>query len=78
MVGLALGYERIIIAGIPLDGNGHFFDPPGAITKQFTGTNIKMEWDNARDKYFNGRVKSLSGNSRDWLGEPPIEWGLKK
>ena len=77
MVGLALGYERIIIAGIPLDGNGHFFDPPGAITKQFTGTNIKMEWDNARDKYFNGRVKSLSGNSREWLGEPPKEWGLK-
>lgn len=89
MVGLALGYERIIIAGIPLDGNGHFFDPPGNIprinnegkfidasTKQFTGTNIEYEWKNADQKYFKGRVKALSGKPREWLGEPPKEWGL--
>lgn len=76
MVGLALGYDRIVLAGIPLDGNGHFFDPPSGVTKQFLGTNIKMEWENANQKYFNGRVRSLSGNTREWLGEPEKDWGL--
>lgn len=73
MVGLALGYERIILAGIPMDGTGHFFDPPGKVVNQFLGTNIKEEWDNAIAKYFKGRVKSLSGRTREWLGEPGNE-----
>ena len=27
---LALGYDEIILAGIPLDNSGHYFDPPGS------------------------------------------------
>ncbi|MFA5379754.1 MAG: hypothetical protein WC455_28605 [Dehalococcoidia bacterium] len=76
MVGLAMGYERIILAGIPIDGTGHFFDPPGKVVNQFLGMNITLEWDNANRKYFKGRVKSLSGRTKEWLGEPPTEWGL--
>jgi len=74
MVGLALGYERIILAGIPIDGTGHFFDPPGKEVTQFLGQNIKWEWEHARDVYFKGRVRSLSGRTREWLGEPDDEW----
>lgn len=70
MVGLALGYDKIILAGVPIDGTGHFFDPPGKAVNQFLGTNIKEEWDNANRNYFKGRVKSLSGRTREWLGEP--------
>lgn len=77
MVGLALGYERIILAGIPIDGTGHFFDPPDKKVNQFLGQNITWEWENARDKYFQGRVKSMSGRTMEWLGYPPAEWGLK-
>jgi hypothetical protein len=70
MVGLALGYDKIILAGIPIDGTGHFFDPPGKVVTQFLGQNIKEEWLNANAKYFKGRVRSLSGRTREWLGEP--------
>ena len=78
MVGLALGYSSIILAGIPLDGNGHFFDPPGKKATQFTAQNITWEWESANEKYFKGRVKSLSGRTKDLLGYPPVEWGVLK
>lgn len=69
MVGLGLGYDRIILAGVPMDGGGHFYDPVATNTPQFTGQNIDLEWKWA-GKYFNGRVRSLSGRTREWLGEP--------
>jgi hypothetical protein len=78
MVGLALGYDKIILAGIPIDGTGHFFDPPGKVVNQFLGQNIKEEWDNANLNYFKGRVKSMSGRTKEWLGYPPEEWGVLK
>src|SRR4029079_4096236 len=27
-VALALGYDNVTVAGVPLDNTGHFFDPP--------------------------------------------------
>jgi len=74
MIGLALGYNKIILAGVPLDGSGHFFDPAWEITRQFSGQNIDLEWKWANDRYIKGRVKSLSGRTRDWFGEPTEEW----
>lgn len=71
---LALGYEKVILCGIPLDDSGHYFDPP------WTKTNFVREvperdgehrwWTMAKRKVFDGRVKSLSGRSRDLLGAP--------
>lgn len=78
MVGLALGYDRIILAGVPIDGSRHFFDPPDKAVRQFLGGNIQEEWFNARDKYFQGRVKSMSGRTMEWLGYPPEDWGVLK
>lgn len=78
MVGLALGYDKIILAGIPIDGSGHFFDPPNTETKQFLGRNIQEEWENANVNYFKGRVKSMSGRTMEWLGYPPDDWGVLK
>ena len=74
MIGLALGYNKIILAGVPLDGSGHFFDPPDKETKQFSGQNIDLEWKWANDKYIKGRVKSLSGRTKEWFGEPTEDW----
>jgi hypothetical protein len=70
MVGLALGYDEIILAGVPLDNTGHFYDAPGKQDKTFGSDFIKIEWRNAADKYFRGRVKSLSGWTRELLGAP--------
>lgn len=68
-VGLALGYKRIILAGIHCDNSGHFFDPPWVMTNLDDGA-VAEVWKWARDNVFKGRVKSLSGNTRKWLGEP--------
>lgn len=69
-VGLMLGYDDITLAGVPADNSGHFFDPPW---RQASGTDPRMSfqvWSWARDEIFCGRVRSLSGNTAAWLGEP--------
>ena len=64
LIALAMGYEDITLAGMPFDDHGHFYDPP------YHGrgnTNFKAIWDTARDNWFQGKVKSLSGLTKDWL-----------
>lgn len=74
MVGLALGYTRIVLAGVPLDGNGHFYDPPDMKIPVFSSDFLKGEWLQASKNYFDGRVRSLSGRTREWFGEPDDNW----
>lgn len=74
MVGLALGYGKIILCGVPMDGSGHFYDPPGIGSVQFTQDWLETEWKKTADVFFKGRVRSMSGRTRDWLGEPTREW----
>ena len=83
-VGLALGYEPIVLAGCPMDNTGHFFDPPlGHPMAKVRLTNFDPQeamlsktnknekiWRRANETIFEGRVKSLSGKTRDWLGAP--------
>jgi len=68
-VGLMLGYERIVLAGIPMDDSGTFWEPP-EVRRKYGLESYERAWKYARDNYFRGRVKSLSGNTRDWLGGP--------
>lgn len=68
-VGLMLGYGEIALAGVPIDNAGHYFDPPGAAT-DFADRATGIAWEAARDGIFAGRVTSLSGNTRAWLGPP--------
>ena len=68
-VGLMLGYTSIVIAGVPISNDGHYFDPPWVRT-DFADIATKNTWRWARDNVFLGRVKSLSGLTREWLGEP--------
>ena len=73
-IGLAMGYSKIILAGIPMDGTGHFFDPPWVGTVELTQDAEKIVWTQAANGLFRGRVKSMSGNTRKWLGEPTEDW----
>lgn len=77
-VAVRLGYEKIILCGLPLDKrrkiyqvkeNGNSFD---------CITNLQLWREMARDE-FDGKVRSMSGNTREILGEPTKEWlnGLK-
>lgn len=59
---IALGYERIVLAGVPCDNNGHYFDPP------FIKTNYEPNlryWKNAFKYIFKGKVSAMSGNLHD-------------
>lgn len=70
--GLALGYDKIILAGIPLDDSGHYFDPPW-VKSNFTNEVSDKDsglhyWSNAKKQVFEGKVSSLSGRTKKLLG----------
>lgn len=68
-LGLMMGYEQIVLAGVPMDSTRHFFDPPWYGGELGDRAN-EIVWTEARDRYFDGRVKSLSGRTAKWLGKP--------
>jgi hypothetical protein len=70
LVGCAMGYDEIILCGIPMDGTDHYFDPPEKYvlqydTHQYAGQ--ERYWKRANAAYFDGKVKSMSGNTKEWL-----------
>jgi len=85
---LALGYDPVIICGVPLDDSNHYFEPPRTkanFTREvppvknrkpqmigrfgLTGEEPSY-WENAARVVFQGRVKSMSGRTRELLGAP--------
>lgn len=73
-VGLALGYEEIVLCGIPLDDSGHYFDPPWIKTNFVREIGIRngeiKYWANAKEHIFQDKVRSISGRTRELLGGP--------
>ena len=68
-IALLLGYDRIILAGCPQDGQGHYFDPPWEQHKDFSRASNEGPWTKALP-ILAGKVTSLSGRTREWLGSP--------
>lgn len=64
-VALAMGYDSVVLAGCPLDDTGHFYDPP-RMKSNFTREAPTDIWQKAA-QIFQGRVRSLSGRSREIL-----------
>lgn len=70
-VALALGHDPVVLAGVPLDGSGYFWEPAempiwlGGFAQQ----DIHATWAE-RAALWGGRVKSLSGYTRQLLGGP--------
>jgi hypothetical protein len=69
-VGLLMGYDRIVLAGVPCDDSPRFFEPPWKTHAQFGRDSVMDEWRDAAKNIFNDKVKSLSGKTRELLGEP--------
>jgi len=72
--GLALGFDEIVLCGVPLDDKGHFYDPPDVKTN-FTNVVPDRDgelrfWRDAKQRFFDGKVTSMSGRTRDLLGSP--------
>lgn len=77
---LACGYSEIVLLGNPMDDSGHFYDPPVGLlapgeqasweVMRYRHRENLLEWEQASIDEFKGRVKSMSGYTRDLLGEP--------
>lgn len=65
-VGLALGYDEIALCGVPLDKSGRYYDAPWDSGPDLNVVDMR-EWE-AFVPVFNGRVKSMSGRTRELLG----------
>jgi len=67
-VAIALGYEDILLCGVPLDNTGRYYDAPWN-----KGVDLNMagmgEWEEFLP-VLKGRVRSMSGRTRDLLGGP--------
>jgi hypothetical protein len=77
LVGLGLGYDRIVLCGIPLDDGPHNGEPhwrrcafksSEAAGSVSTGRN--SHWWRAKQLAFDDKVRSMSGRTREWLGAP--------
>lgn len=70
VVALELGCDRIILAGVPMDKMaGHYDNPkPWMEARQYHSA-----WERALPR-FAGRVRSMSGWTRQLLGAPDREW----
>lgn len=75
--GLALGYDSIIVCGMPLDDGPHNGEPPwrtSNFSREVSDTErggADHHWKRAIQKAFDGKVRSMSGRTRRWI----IEYG---
>ena len=69
LIAVALGYDEITLAGCPADSQGHYYEPPWVRNTYsgFDNRSHEKSWRDCRDQYFFGKVKSLSGNTKEWL-----------
>ncbi|MCK5616765.1 hypothetical protein KAR91_83660, partial [Candidatus Pacearchaeota archaeon] len=69
---IAMGYTKIVLAGAPLDGKGHWYDPH-IKGPRWTCETYQAWFEFAACEQAN-MVKSLSGYTAQLLGEPVEEW----
>lgn len=77
LVGIGLGYDDIVLCGIPLDDGPHNGEPHwrkcAFNTSEAAGGMRKdrnYHWDRAIDLAFEGKVTSMSGRTKEWMGAP--------
>lgn len=77
LVGLGLGYDSIVLCGLPLDDSPHNGEPhwrrTAFATSEAAGSltdDRDAHWKRAMGAAFKGRVKSMSGRTRVWLSAP--------
>jgi len=71
---IAMGYEKLVLAGAPLDGKGHWYytDVPGP---KWTCETYQAWFEFAACSEAQ-MVKSMSGYTAQLLGKPPKDWFL--
>lgn len=76
LVAVGLGYSKIVLCGLPLDDGPHNGEPPWRRTTFETseacgpkGGGINAHWKRARDLAADGKVRSMSGRTKEWFGD---------
>lgn len=74
VIAIAMGYRRICLAGCPEDDTGHYWDDLETHPHfDFGVRGIHWHWtDNTA--LFKPKVRSLSGWTGEFFGEPTIDW----
>lgn len=76
-IALELGYERVVLAGVPLEGQATLVDADGTEFVEepsALGFGVyRRGWEKARDE-IGEHVRSMSGWTRETFGEPTAEW----
>jgi hypothetical protein len=77
-IALLMGYERIILCGISLDNQGHFFDPEDPTinsTSVFNRREDARSWTKLAEKpELKDRIRAISGALSNIYGKPTEEW----
>jgi hypothetical protein len=71
LAGIGMGYEAVVLCGVPLDDGPHNGEPHWRTTR-FASSEVRDDdkhWKRFCD-VFKGKAMSMSGRTRDWLGEP--------
>lgn len=74
LTALALGYDQIIIAGMPLDNGPHNGEPPWRQTRFMNEAGETVQgrphtgWDHAIKTVFKGKVKPMGEKLKKWIG----------
>lgn len=69
-VGLHMGFDRLILCGVPMDADQEHYDRPG---RWVDAGNYRASWLNRRLDMA-GKVRSPSGWTKTILGAPSVEW----
>lgn len=73
LTAVAMGYERVVLAGCPLDSAGHWYHAASETGPSWHGKCYTAWLDFARSDE-SKRVRSLSGYTKQIVGEPSIIW----
>jgi hypothetical protein len=69
-IALALGYKKVILCGIPMDNRPHIYDMPETKLPWAEQDHCRSSWEWSKANEFQGRVKSMSGWTKELLGRP--------
>lgn len=78
-IAVILGYLKIVLAGVPMDFSGHWYDeflPPDDRKRQSDHRHHLWKWNELACRPQARLMRSMSGNTKDNLGEPTKEWLL--
>jgi len=78
-IGMSFDYTRIVMAGCPMDNSGNWYSDIVAeddVKANKDHRHHLWKWTELASRPIGKFVRSMSGNTRDLLGEPTREWLL--